>query len=79
MKHASWWARLVSSQLLREETDLQSAAFADSLLTHICPWVSITGFLIVRHVVSAQCFSAHMSRAGNERKNTMPNGAESWY
>lgn len=32
---ASWWARLVSIQLLPKETDLQSAAFADSLLTHI--------------------------------------------
>ena len=30
---ASWWARLVSIQLLQKETDLQSAAFADSLLT----------------------------------------------
>lgn len=34
---------------------------------------------------AARCFSpmlhyvAHMPRAGNERKNTMPNGAESWY
>lgn len=26
----------------------------------MCPWVSITGCLIVRHVVSAPCFSAHM-------------------
>lgn len=30
-----WWARLVSIQLLPKETDLQSAAVADLLLTHI--------------------------------------------
>lgn len=30
-----WWVRLVSIQLLPKETDLQSAAVADLLLTHI--------------------------------------------
>ena len=32
---ASWWARLVSIQLLPKETGLQPAAVADLLLTHI--------------------------------------------
>ena len=32
---ASWWARVVPTHLLPKETDLQSAAVADLLLTHI--------------------------------------------
>ena len=30
-----WWARVVPTHLLPKETDLQSAAVADLLLTHI--------------------------------------------
>lgn len=30
-----WWVRVVSIHLFPKEADLQSAAFADSLLTHI--------------------------------------------
>ena len=32
---ASWWARVVPTHLLPKETDLQSAAVADLLLTHM--------------------------------------------
>ena len=36
-----WWMRLVPTQLLPKETDLQSAAVADLLLIHSLKQVSL--------------------------------------